>query len=34
VLRIASMMGVHGWLRANPCSQMGIVAMGTKALLA
>jgi glycyl-tRNA synthetase len=34
VPRIVSMMGVHGWLRANPCSQVGIVAMGTKALLA
>ena len=33
-LESTSISGVHGWLRANPCSQEGIVSMGTNALLA
>jgi hypothetical protein len=31
--RIVSIIGVTGWLSANPCRTAGIVSGGTKALL-
>jgi hypothetical protein len=30
---MVSITGVTGWLSANPWSQVGMVSMGTKALL-